>query len=73
MSRGDESGIWFGVGPPFRPGDRVLILDGPFVDIEGTVAGVDALTGTVQVKLPGRPTPVGIEGWKLKKLTSESQ
>ncbi len=73
MGRGDESGIWFGVGPPLRPGERVLILDGPFEKLEGTVAGVDALTGTVQVKLPGHPTPVGIEGWKLKRLPAEPE
>ncbi len=73
MSRGDESGIWFGVGPPFKPGERVLILDGPFENTEATVTGVDALTGTVQVKVPGRPAPVGIEGWKLKRLPAEAQ
>ena len=48
---------------PFRPGDMIKVIDGPFSDFSGTVEAVDPDKSkiTVMVSIFGRPTPVELD------------
>jgi len=51
-------------------GDAVIIIDGPFKDLEGKVGEVDEERGKVKVLVPmfGRETPVELDSLQVKKL-----
>jgi transcription antitermination factor NusG len=50
-----------GTMPPFRVGDRVIILEGAFTSHEGTVLECDGLVTTVEVQMFARPTPYRLD------------
>ncbi|MFZ2593452.1 MAG: KOW motif-containing protein, partial [Minisyncoccia bacterium] len=52
------------------PDDAVLIVDGPFKDLEGKVGEVNQATGKVKVLVPmfGRETPVELDFLQVKKV-----
>ena len=48
---------------PFRPGDQVKVVDGPFTDFSGTISEVNTERNRVKVMVSifGRPTPVELD------------
>jgi transcriptional antiterminator NusG len=48
---------------PFRTGDQVKVIDGPFTDFSGTVSEVNSERNRVKVMVSifGRPTPVELD------------
>jgi transcriptional antiterminator NusG len=52
------------------PEDGVLIVDGPFKDLEGKVSEIDAERGKVKVLVSmfGRETPVELDFLQVKKM-----
>lgn len=54
----------------FREGDRVRIVEGPFLDFRGTVAEVDMERGKVRVLVNffGRETPVELDFLQVEKI-----
>jgi transcriptional antiterminator NusG len=52
------------------PGDAVIIIDGPFKDLEGKVGEIDEERGKVKVLVPmfGRETPVELEADQVQRL-----
>ena len=52
------------------PGDAVVIVDGPFKDLEGKVGEVDEERGKVKVLVPmfGRETPVELEADQVQRV-----
>lgn len=52
------------------PDDTVLIIDGPFKDLEGKVGEVDEARGKVKVLVPmfGRETPVELEADQVQRI-----
>ena len=53
----------------FKPNDPVSIIDGPFTGFSGRVEEVtpDRTTLKVMVTIFGRPTPVELEHYQVKK------
>ena len=51
-------------------GDAVIIIDGPFKDLEGKVGEVDEERGKVKVLVPmfGRETPVELEADQVQRV-----
>lgn len=51
-------------------GDSVVIVDGPFKDLDGKVGEVDASRGKVKVLVPmfGRETPVELDFLQVKRI-----
>ena len=51
-------------------GDSVVIIDGPFKDLDGKVGEVDASRGKVKVLVPmfGRETPVELDFLQVKRI-----
>ncbi len=51
-------------------GDAVIIIDGPFKDLEGKVGEIDEERGKVKVLVPmfGRETPVELEADQVQRL-----
>ena len=56
----------------FHPGDRVRIVDGTLVGREGRVVEVRNCHGKlhvlVELTIFGRPVPVELESWQVKKI-----
>ncbi|MEK7628637.1 MAG: transcription termination/antitermination protein NusG [Patescibacteria group bacterium] len=52
------------------PDDAVLIIDGPFKDLEGKVGEIDEARGKVKVMVPmfGRETPVELEADQVQRI-----
>ena len=52
------------------PGDAVIIVDGPFKDLEGKVGEIDEERGKVKVLVPmfGRETPVELEADQVQRI-----
>jgi len=52
------------------PGDAVVIVDGPFKDLEGKVGEIDEERGKVKVLVPmfGRETPVELEADQVQRV-----
>jgi transcriptional antiterminator NusG len=50
--------------------DLVMIVDGPFKDLEGKVGGVDEESGKVKVLVSmfGRETPVELDFLQVKRV-----
>jgi transcriptional antiterminator NusG len=53
-----------------RPGDTVIVLDGPFEDFEGIIESVNEETGKIRVRVSffGRETPVELSPAQIRKL-----
>lgn len=51
-------------------GDAVIIIDGPFKDLEGKVGEIDEARGKVKVLVPmfGRETPVELEADQVQRI-----
>lgn len=54
----------------FAPDDTVMIVDGPFKELEGKVGEVDEASGKVKVlvNMFGRETPVELDFLQIKKV-----
>ena len=54
----------------FQRGDKVRVIDGPFVNFQGVVDDVSAERGRMKVSVPvfGRPTPVDLEYYQVERL-----
>lgn len=52
------------------PGEAVIIIDGPFKDLEGKVGEIDEERGKVKVMVPmfGRETPVELEADQVQRV-----
>lgn len=52
------------------PGDPVLVVDGPFKDLEGKIGEIDEERGKIKVLVPmfGRDTPVELDFLQVKKI-----
>ena len=57
----------------FEIGDVVKINDGPFLNLTGTVEGIDTEQGRlmVSVSMFGRSTPVELEFWQTERFVGE--
>ena len=55
---------------PFKPGDQVKVVDGPFSDFSGSVSEVNAERKKlkVMVSIFGRPTPVELDFLQVQPL-----
>jgi transcriptional antiterminator NusG len=54
----------------FQRGDKVRVVDGPFVNFQGTVDDINPERGRMKVVVPvfGRPTPVELEYYQVERL-----
>jgi transcriptional antiterminator NusG len=54
----------------FQRGDKVRVIDGPFVNFQGTVEDINPERGRMKVVVPvfGRPTPVELEYYQVERL-----
>jgi transcriptional antiterminator NusG len=54
----------------FQRGDKVRVIDGPFVNFQGVVDDVNPERGRMKVVVPvfGRPTPVELEYYQVERL-----
>ena len=54
----------------YDSGEEVKILDGPFINLTGTIDEVDTDKGTLKVSVAifGRFTPVELEYWQVEKV-----
>jgi hypothetical protein len=57
-------------GDAFVPGDRVIVLDGPFEEFEGRVVEVDLARRTVKVvvKIFGRDSPAELHVSQVRRI-----
>ena len=65
MNAGEERSPWFG---PFKEGERVRVIAGPFEEIEGAVNEINPhrRADRVTVTIFGRPPPVEREHRQLE-------
>ena len=54
----------------FQRGDKVRVIDGPFVNFQGVVDDMNHERGRMKVVVPvfGRPTPVELEYYQVERL-----
>ena len=54
----------------FQRGDKVRVIDGPFVNFQGVVDDMNPERGRMKVVVPvfGRPTPVELEYYQVERL-----
>jgi transcriptional antiterminator NusG len=54
----------------FQHGDKVRVIDGPFVNFQGVVEETNPERGRMKVIVPvfGRPTPVELEYYQVERL-----
>jgi transcriptional antiterminator NusG len=54
----------------FQHGDKVRVIDGPFVGFQGVVEDTNPERGRMKVVVPvfGRPTPVELEYYQVERL-----
>jgi len=54
----------------FQRGDKVRVIDGPFVNFQGVVEDINPERGRMKVVVPvfGRPTPVELEYYQVERL-----
>ena len=54
----------------FQRGDKVRVIDGPFVNFQGVVEDMHPERGRMKVVVPvfGRPTPVELEYYQVERL-----
>ena len=55
---------------PYKPGDRVRVKEGHFLNFEGDVESVDEANGrvTLMINIFGRSTPVELEHWQIESV-----
>lgn len=56
----------------FEKGDRVKVIDGPFLNFSGTVAQINPERGrlTVMIEMLGRATPVELDFLQVEKIAA---
>ncbi|MBW7938730.1 MAG: KOW motif-containing protein, partial [Candidatus Omnitrophica bacterium] len=56
----------------FETGDRVKVIDGPFLNFSGTVAQINPERGrlTVMIEMLGRATPVELDFLQVEKIAA---
>ena len=61
--------------PPFRPGDRVRVIDGPFADFPAVVREVNADRRklSVTVDIFGRESPFDLDFAHAAKLDTDAE
>ena len=54
----------------FEKGDNIKIIEGPFINFNGTVEEVNPNKGKIKVMVSifGRATPVELEYWQAERL-----
>jgi len=54
----------------FQKGDKVRVIDGPFVNFQGEVDDIHPERGRMKVTVPvfGRPTPVELEYYQVERI-----
>src|SRR5207237_10352580 len=54
----------------FQRGDKVRVIDGPFVNFQGVVDDINPERGRMKVVVPvfGRPTPVELAYYQVERL-----
>ena len=54
----------------FRRGDKVRVIDGPFVNFQGVVEDISPERGRMKVVVTvfSRPTPVELEYYQVERL-----
>lgn len=57
----------------YEPGQKVTILDGPFVGLHGEIGEADSVAQKIKVLVSifGRETPVELENWQIEKYEEE--
>ena len=57
----------------FQRGDKVRVVDGPFVNFQGVVEDINPERGRMKVVVPvfGRPTPVELEYYQVERLMAK--
>lgn len=57
----------------FEPGEKISIIDGPFMNFDGTVDEVDPNRGKLKVTVAifGRDAPVELEYWQVERKKEE--
>ena len=66
----DEESLLLADNIPFKVGDAVRVIDGPFKDFDGLVQEIsDRSTIKVNVNIFGRPTPIELS---VNQITSEN-
>ncbi len=55
---------------PFKPGDRVRVKEGYFLNFEGEVSAIDQAHGRVivMINIFGRPNPVELDHWQIEAV-----
>ena len=54
----------------YRKGDKIKVIDGPFVNFEGEVDEILPDKGSVRIitTIFGRSTPLEVEHWQIEKV-----
>jgi transcriptional antiterminator NusG len=58
------------LGSEYKPGDKIKVTNGAFINFEGTVEEVIPDKGMVRIltTIFGRPTPLELEYWQIEKM-----
>ena len=69
-ARGEDEGAAGGLRIAFNVGSNVKVTEGTFLNYEGIVDSIDAMSGkvTVMINYFGRSTPVTLEYWQVESI-----